>query len=268
MLIVVTCHICSPTDSFKPQLMFHCCSVTQSCPTFCDPMDSSMPGFPFLHHSPSPRVCSDSRPLSWWCHPAISSSAAPFSSHLQSFPALGSFPVSWLCIRWPKYWSFSFSISPPNEYSGLISFRIDWFDPLAVQGTVKSLLQQDNSKASILWHTAFFTVQLSHLYTTTGKNSSLTKWTSIGKLMSLLFNMLSRSVIVFLPSSKHLLISWLQSPSAVILEPKKMKSYTVSTFPPTIWREVIGLDAMIFIFWMLFYASFFTLLFHHHQEVL
>ena len=127
-------------------------------------------------------------------------------------------------IRWPKYWSFSFSISPSNEYSGLISFRMDWFDLLAVQGTLKSLLQHHSSKASILQPSAFFIVQLSHLYTTTGKTIALTRQTFVDKVMSPLFNMPSRLVITFLPRSKHLLISWLQSPSAVILEPKNVKS--------------------------------------------
>ena len=126
-----------------------------------------------------------------------------------------------LRIRWPKYWSFSFNISPSNEHSGLISFRMDWLDLLAVQGTLKSLLQHHSSKASILWCSAFFIVQLSHPYMTTGKTIALTRWTFVGKIMSLLFNMLSRLVIIFLPRSKHLLISWLQSPSAVILEPQK-----------------------------------------------
>ena len=135
---------------------------------------------------------------------------------------------STLHMRWPKYWSFSFSISPPNEYSGLISFRMDWLDLLAVQGTLKSLLQHHSEKASILWHSAFFIVQLSHPYTTTRKAIALTRWTFVGKVMSLLFNMLSRLVIAFLLRSSHLLISWLQSPSAVILEPKKIKSVTVS----------------------------------------
>ena len=129
-----------------------------------------------------------------------------------------------LRIRWPKYWSFSFRISPSNEHSGLISFRMDWLDLLAVQGTLKSLLQHLRSKASILQHSAFFTVQLSHPYMTTGKTIALTGRTFADKVMSLLFNMLSRLVITFLPRSKHLLISWLQSPSAVILEPPKIKS--------------------------------------------
>ena len=131
-----------------------------------------------------------------------------------------------LCIRWPKYWSFSFSINPSSEHSGLISFRMDWLDLLAVQGTLKSLLQHDSSKASILRNSAFFIVQLSHSYMTTGNTIALTRWTFVAKVMALLFNRLSRLVIAFLPSSKCLLISWLQAPSAVILEPKKIKSVT------------------------------------------
>ena len=138
------------------------------------------------------------------------------------FPSIRVFSnESALHIRWPKYWSFSFNISPSNERSGLISFRMDWLDLLAVQGTLKSLLQHHSSKASILWCSAFFMVQLSHLYMTTGKTIALTRRTFVGKVMSLLFNMLSRFVIAFFPKSKHLLISWLQSPSAVILEHKK-----------------------------------------------
>ena len=136
-----------------------------------------------------------------------------------------------LCITWPKYWSFSFNISPSSEHSGLISFRMDWLDLLAVQGMLKSLLQHHSSKASILWCSAFFTVQLSHPYMTTGKTIALTRWTFVGKVMSLLLNMLSRLVITFLPRSKHLLISWMQSPSAVILDPRKIKPDAVSTFP-------------------------------------
>ena len=138
------------------------------------------------------------------------------------FPSIWVFSdESVLCIRWPKYWSFSFSISPSNEYSGLISFRIDWFDLLAVQGTLKILFQHHSSKASILQCSAFFLVQLSHLYMTAGKTIALTRQTFFGKVMSLLFIMLSRLIVTFLPRSKHLLISCLQSPSAVILEPKK-----------------------------------------------
>ena len=150
------------------------------------------------------------------------------------FPSIRVFsnqPV--LCIRWPKYWSSSFSISPSNEYSGLISFRIHWFDLLAVQGILKSLLQHHSSKASILQCSAFFTVQLSHPYMTTGKTIVLTGWTFVGKVMSLLFIILSSLVIAFLPRSKGLLISWLQSPSAVILEPNRIKSASVSIFFPT-----------------------------------
>uniref|UniRef100_A0AC11EGT7 Uncharacterized protein n=1 Tax=Ovis aries TaxID=9940 RepID=A0AC11EGT7_SHEEP len=135
---------------------------------------------------------------------------------------------STLLIRWPKYWSFSFSIIPSKEIPGFISFRMDWLDLLAVQGTLKSLLQHHSSKTSILWHSAFFTVQLSHPYMTTGKTIALNRQTLVGKVMSLLLNILSRLVITFLPSSKHLLISWLHPPSAVILEPQKIKSDTVS----------------------------------------
>ena len=138
-----------------------------------------------------------------------------------------------LCIRWPKYWSFSFNISPSNEYSGLISFRMDWFDLLAGLETVKSLLQHHSSKASILRCSTFFIVQLSHPYMTTGKTIALTRQTFVGKVKSLLFNMLSRLVIAFLPRSKHLSISWLQSSSVVILEPKKIKSVTVSIVSPS-----------------------------------
>ena len=142
-------------------------------------------------------------------------------------------------MRWPKYWSFSFSISPSNEHPGLISFRMDWLDLLAVQGTLKGLLQHHSSKASILQCSAFFTVQLSHPYMTTGKTIALTRRTFVGKVISLLLNILSRLVITFLPRSKRLLISWLQSPSAVILEPKKIKSDTVSTVFLSISHEVM-----------------------------
>ena len=153
-----------------------------------------------------------------------------------------------LHIRWPKYWSFSFSISPSNEYSGLISFRMDWLDLLAVQGILKNLLQHHSSKTSVLRCSAFFIIQFSHPYMTTGKTIASIRWTFVGKVMSLLFNMLSRLVITFLPRSKCLLISWLQSPSAVILEPKRIKSATVSTVSPSICHEVMGPDAMILVF--------------------
>ena len=165
------------------------------------------------------------------------------------FPSIKVFSdESALHIRWPKYWIFSFNISPSNEHLGLISFRMDWLDLLAVQGTLKSLLQHHSSKASILRRSAFFTVQLSHPYMTTGKTIALTRWSFVGKVMSMFFNMLSRLVKTFLPRSKHLLISWLQSPSAVILQPKKIKSATVSTVSPSICHEVMGPDAMILVF--------------------
>ena len=154
-------------------------------------------------------------------------------------------------MRWPKYWSFSFNISTSNEHPGLISLRMDWLDLLAVQGTLKSLLQHHSSKASILRCSAFFIVQLSCPYMTTGKTIALTKWTFVGKVMSLLFNMLPRLVITFLPRSKHLLISWLQSLSAVIWEPPKIKSVTLSTVSPSICNEVMGSDAIIMFRWYL-----------------
>ena len=152
-----------------------------------------------------------------------------------------------LHIRWPKYWSFSFSTCPSKECLELISFRIDWSDLLVVQGTLKSLLQHHSSKASILQCSTFFMVQLSHPYMTTGNTIALTRWTFVGKVISLNFTMLSRFVITFLPRSKHLLISCLQSPSVVILEPPKIKSVTVSIVFPPICHDVMGLDAMIFI---------------------
>ena len=159
------------------------------------------------------------------CHPLLLLPPIPPSIRVFS-------NESTLHMRWPKYWSFSFSIIPSNEHPGLISFRMDWMDLLAVPGTLKSLLQHHSSKASILWRSAFFTVQLSHPYMTTGKTIALTRQTFVGKVISLLLKMLSRLVIIFLPRSKGLLISWLQSPSAVILEPKKIKSDTVSTVSP------------------------------------
>ena len=196
----------------------YCCSFTQSCPTLCSPMDCSMPGLPVLYHLPEL-----AETHVHWVSDAIQpsrllSSPSPASIFL-SIKVFSNESV--LSIRWPKYWSFSFSISPSSEYSGLISFRIDWFVLLVVQGTLKSLLQHHNSKASTLQCSAFFIVQLSHSYMTTGKTIALTGQTFVGKVMSLLLNMLSSLVITFLPRSKCLLISWLQSPSAVILEPKK-----------------------------------------------
>ena len=154
--------------------------------------------------SPTPRACSNS--LSQWCHPTISSSVVPFFSYLQSFPASVFSNESNLHIRWPKYWSFSFNISPSNDYSGLIFFKMDWLDLFAVQGTLKRLLQHHSSKASVLRRSAFFIVQFSQLYTTTGKTIVLTRQTLVGKVMPLIFNLLSRLVIAFLPRSKHLLL--------------------------------------------------------------
>ena len=208
-------------------------------------MDCSTPGCP-VHH----QLLEFTQTHVHWVGDAIQPSH-PLSSPSPPAPnpSLRVFSnESALRMKWPKYWSFSFSIIPSNEYSGLISFRIDWLDLLVVQGTLKTLLQHHSSKASILQHSAFFSVQLSHPYTTTGKTIAMTKRTLVGKVMSLLLNMLSTLVITFLPRSKRLLISWLQSPSAVILEPQKIKSLTVS---PSTWHEVMGLDAMILVFWML-----------------
>ena len=220
-------------------------SVAQSCPTLCDPTAACQASLSITNSRSPPKPMSIELVMPsnhlMLCHsplllPSIFPSIRVFSSE------------SALCIRWPKYWSFSFSISPSNEHPGLISFRMDWLDVLAAQGTLKSLLHHYSSKASILWCSAFFTVQLSHPYMTTGKTIALTRQTFVDKVMSLLFNMLSRLVIAFLPRSKRLLISWLQSPSAVILEPRKIKSATVSTVSPSISHEVMGPDAMIFVF--------------------
>ena len=182
----------------------------------------------------------------------------PFNHLILCFPLLllpSIFPSirvffneSALCIRWPKYWSFSFNISPSNEYSGLVSFMMNWLDILAVQGTLKSLLQHHSSKASILQCSAFFIVQLLEPYMTTGKTIALTRRTFAGKVIFPLFNMLSRLVIDFLPRSKCLLTSWLQSPSAVILEPQRIKSPTVSIVSLSVCHAVIGLDEMILVF--------------------
>ena len=212
-------------------------SVAQSCPTLCDPMNRSIPGLPVHHQLPSSlKLTSIKSVMSsshlTLCRPLLLLPPIP--------PTIRVFSnESTLRMRWPKYWSFSFSIIPSKEIPGLIFSRMDWLDLLAVQGTLKSLLQHHSSKASILQHSAFFTVQLSHPYMTTGKTIALTRRTFVGKVMSLLLNMLSRWVITFLPSSKRLLISWLQSPSAVILEPPKIKADTVSTVSPTIFHEVM-----------------------------
>ena len=225
--------------------MFQLSSVTQSCSTLCYPMDCSTPGLP-VHHQlleftqTHVHWVGDAIHLILCCPlllpPSICSSITVFSGE------------SVLHIRWSEYCGFfTFSISPSSGNSGLISFRMDWLDLLAVQGTLKTLLEHHSSKASILRCLAFFTVQLSHPYMTTGKTIALTRRTFVGKVMSLLFNMLSGLVITFLPRSKCLLISWLQSPSAVILEPPKIK--VCHCFP--ISHEVMGPDAMILVFWML-----------------
>ena len=190
--------------------------------------DSLLPRGPkhtrLLWPSSTPGVYSNSCPSSWWCHPASVILCRPLLLQTSIFPSIRLFSNgSALHIRWPKYWSFSFSLSPSNENLELISFRKDWLDLLAVQGTLKSLLQHHSSKASVLHHSAFFIVQLSHPYMTAGKTIALTGWTFVCKVMSLLLNMLSRFVPAFLPRYKRLLISWLQSPSAVMLEPKSVE---------------------------------------------
>ena len=210
-LITFTCHVYWIQFSSAESLSRVQLSVTHE-------LQHSRPPCPL----PTPEVHSDSRPSSQWCHPAISSSVVPFSSCPQSLPASESFPMSRFFASGGQSTGFSFSISPSNEHSGLISFRMDWLDLLAVQRTFKSLLQHHSSKASFLQCSAFFIVQLSHPYTTIGKTIALTRQTFVDQVMSLLFNSLSRLVIAFLPRSKRLLNLWLQSPSAVILEPKKI----------------------------------------------
>ena len=209
-------------------------------------MDYSTPGFPVHHQLPELTQT----------HVHQGDDAIQ-PSHAQSSPSSPSFNLSqhqdlfqWVnsSNQGPNYWSFTFSTSPSNEYSGLISLRIDWFDLLAVQGTCKSLLQYHSSKASILWCLAFFMVQPSHPYVTTGKTIALTRQTFVSKVMSLLFNMLSRLLIAFPPRGKCLLISWLQSPSAVILEPEKIKSVTVFIVSPSIFHKGMGPDVIIFVF--------------------
>ena len=220
-------------------------SVTQSCLTLCDPMNCSTPGLPSITNSwslPKPMSIELVMPSnhSIPCHPLLLPSI---------FPTIRAFSnESDLHIRWPKYWSFSFNISPSNKHPGLISFIMDWLGLLAVQGTLKSLLQHHSSKASILQLSALFIAQLSNPYMTTGKTTALTRRTFFSKVISLLFNMLSRLVINFFPKSKRLLISWLQPPFAVILESRKIESDTVSTVSPSISHEVMGPDAMIFVF--------------------
>ena len=216
---------------------FQFSSGPQSDPTLFYPMDFSTSGFPVDHQLPKLAqihghcvgdAIQQSHPLS---------APSPLASIFCSIRAFSNESVR--RIRWPKCWSFNFSISPSNEHPGLISFRMDWLDLLAVQGTLKSLLQHHGSKASILQRSVFFMVQLSHPFVTIGKTISLTRWTFLGKIMSLLFNMLSRLVIAFLPRSKRLLISWMQSPFAMILETPKIVSHCFHCFP-SICHEVTG----------------------------
>ena len=222
-------------------------SVTQSCPTLCDPMNHSTPGTLSITNSWSllKLMCIElvmpSSHLILCCSLVL---LPPIPPSIRVFPNESIF---WM--RWPKYWSFSFSISPSNEHPGLISFRMDWLDLLAVQGTLKSLLQHHSSKASIFQRSVFFTVQLSYPYMTTGKTIPLTRWTFVGKVMSLLFNMLSRLVLTFLPRSKHLLIWWLQLPSTVILEPPPNKAshrfHCVPIYLP--WSDGTGCHDLSFL---------------------
>ena len=212
-----------------------CCSIAKLCPALCNSMDCSTPAFPVLHCLPEFAQIH----VHWLV--MLSNHLSPFCPHLllpSIFPSIRVFSNELaIRIRWPKYWRFS--ISPSNEYPELSSFRIRWFDLLAVQRTLTSLLQHHNLKASVLQCSASFMVQLSHMYMTTWKTIALTIWTFVGKIMSLLFNTLSMFVIVFLPRGKRLLMSWLQYPSTVILEPKKIKSVTASTFSLSICHEVI-----------------------------
>ena len=202
---------------------------SQSGPTICDPMDCSTPGLPVITNSQSLFKFMSIESMMPSNHLIL---CCPLLLLPLVFPSIRVFfSESGFHIRWPKYWSFSFSISPSNEYSGLIFFRMDWLDLLEVQGTLKSLLQHHGSKASVLWCSAFFTVQVSYPYMTTGKTIALTIWTFVSKVMSLLFNTMSMLVIAVLPRSKSLLISWLQSLSAVALEPKKIVSHCFHCFP-------------------------------------
>ena len=238
-------------------MMLVCCcfSVAQSCPTLCNPVDCSTLGFPVLHHLLEfAKICVR------WFRNAIQPSELLSSILLLPwvFPSIRIFSSELaLRIRWPNYWSFSISHS---QLMFRVDFLwIDWFDLLTVQGTLKSLLQHHSSKVLILQHSPFFIIQLSHPYMTAGKMIALTIRTFVGKLMSLPFSTLSRFVLAFLPRSKSLLISWLQTPSTVILEPQKIKSTTVSIVSPSFCLEVMGPDAMIFVFWMLSFKPVFSL---------
>ena len=236
--------------------MYSFSSVTQPCPTLCNPMDCSMPGLPVHHQLPEftqthvhwiSDAIQPSHPLSSPSPPAFN-----LSQHQGLFQRVSS------SHQVAKVLKFQLQ-HQSSEYSGLISFRVDWLDLLVVQGTLKSLLQHHSSKASILLCSAFFMVQLSHPYMTTGKTIALTRWTFVSKVMFLLLNTLSKLVITFLPRSKCLLISWLLSPFAVILEPEKIKSVTVFIVSPSICQEVMGPDAMILVFWMLSFKPTFSL---------
>ena len=249
------------TEGSKPErktpIQYKFSSVAHSCVTLCDPVNRSTPGLP-VHHW----LLESTQTHVHWVSDATQryhplSSPSPPALNLSQRQGLfkGSAPR----IRWPKYWSFKFNISLSNEHPGLISFRMDLLGLLEVQGTLKSLLQHHSSKASILQPSVFFIVQLSYPYMTTGKIIALTRQTFVGKIISLLFNMLSRLVITFLPRSKCLLISWLKSPFAVILDPRKINSATVCSVLPSICHEVLGPDAMIFVFWMLSFKPTFSL---------
>jgi len=261
-IIILTCKFTCNFLNFSSSFLLFISSVqiilvAQSCLTLNDSMNLSTPSLP-VHH----QLQKSTQTHAHWVGDAMQPSH-PLSSPFLLPSILPSIRVfsneSALHNMWPKCWIFSFNISASNEHPGLISFRMDWLDLLEVQGTLKSLIQHHSSKASILRHSAFFIVQLSHPYMTTGKIIALTRRTFVGKLMSLLFNMLSRLVITFLPRCKHLLISWLQSPSEVILDTQKIKSATVSTVSPCISHEVMGPDAMFFVFWMLSFKPTFSL---------
>ena len=221
-------------------------------------MDCSMPGFPFLHQLPelaqfmSIDISDATQPYLILCHPLLL-----LPSIFPSIRVFHNEPVP--CISWPEYWSFSFSISPSNDYSELIYFMIDWFDILAIQVALNSVLQNHSLKVSILWLSAFFMFPLSYPYMTAGKTVALTRQNFVSKVMSQLFNMFSRLIISFLPRSKHIVISWLQSSSAVILEPKKIKVLIVSIVSLSICHEVMRPDVMILVFWMLSFTPAFSL---------
>ena len=245
---------CMPWGAAKNSVQFSYSVVSNS----SRPQNCSTPGFP-VHHQLLVLTQTDVHQVSEPSNLFILCRPRPLLPSI--FPSNSVFSKESVLIGWPKYWCFSLNISPSNEYSGLISFSMDWLDLFAGQGILKSLLQQHSSKASILQCSAFFIVQLSHPYMTTGKPMVLTRQTFVGEVMSLLFNMLSSLFITFLPKGKHLLISWLQSPSTVIWESKKIKSVTVSIVSPSTCHEVMRPDAMILVFWMLSFKPTFSLSF-------